>query len=118
MSISKISGVLWDNITKISGISRSLVKKIGRKNTPVDVTCTEIQLSFGINGKSACGGSAESYYLDESTSTDLSRGTLYTVCGQELAPEGFYAEPLSQNNRPQYWQWDGTSLSLIGICGR
>ncbi len=112
MSVSKISGVSWDNITKISGVSKASVKKIGKTNAPVAVTCTEIRLAFGKDGGSACGGSAGVYYLDESTATPLSRGTLYAICGQELALNGFYSDG------SQYWEWDGTSLSLIGNCRR
>jgi len=112
MSISKISGVSWDNITKISGVSKASVKKIGKTNAPVAVTCTEINLAFGRDGRTACSEIPTTYYLDESTANILSRGTLYTLCGEELAPEGFYSDGT------QYWEWDGTSLSLNGNCRR
>jgi hypothetical protein len=112
MSISKISGVLWDNISKLLGVDKSSIIKVGNISASVSVTCTEINLAFGRDGRTACSEIPTTYYLDESTANILSRGTLYTLCGEELAPEGFYSDGA------QYWQWDGTSLSLIGECRR
>lgn len=112
MSISKISGILWENISKIANTSRANIAKVGGKDTPPSITCIEVNLAFGRDGSTACGGISTTYYLDESTATITSLGTLYNICGGELAGEGFYSDG------SEYWEWDGTSFKLIGPCRR
>lgn len=113
MSISKISGILWENISKITNISRANIAKVGGKDTPPSITCIEVNLAFGRDGSTACGGISTTYYLDESTATKGSDGTLYTgSCGGNLADLGYYSDG------SEYWEWDGTSFILIGPCRR
>jgi len=112
MSISKISGVLWENISKITSTPRLNIAKVGNKDVPNSITCKEINLAYGRDGASACDGRPETYYLDESTKTDISMGTLYTTCGDRIAPVGFYSDGI------EYWQWDGKDLTMGGFCKR
>lgn len=112
MSISKISGVLWENVSKLASTSRANIAKVGNKDVPSSITCKEINLAYGKDGASACGGRPETYYLDESTKTVMSMGTLYTTCGDRIAPIGFYSDG------KEYWEWDGRDLTLGGNCRR
>jgi hypothetical protein len=112
MSISKINGVLWENISKILNSERVNIKNIISIKTPVSIKCTEVMLAYGRDGSSACGGKPTTYYLDESTVTVLSRGTLYSICGTKLAPIGYYSDGVD------IYEWDGVSFDTIGACRR
>jgi hypothetical protein len=112
MSISKINGVLWENISKILNSERANTKNVISIKASVSVKCTEVMLAYGRDGSSACGGNPITYYLDESTATVSSIGTLYSICGTKLTQGGYYSDGR------KYWEWNGTSLSLIGECRR
>jgi hypothetical protein len=104
MSISKISGVDYNIITSIGGISKENISSIGGTIVPPIITCEEITLKYNVSQDAVCRSSDSTYFIDEST--------LYLTCGDELAPIGYYS------NGVDIYEWDGVSFDTIGLCRR
>jgi hypothetical protein len=104
--VTRISGVLFELITKIGPKAKSAITKIGGKTKPP--TCTRYEFGYNSRGsREACRAiSSATYYHDETN------GTLYSdSCGGTEAADGYYA------NGDGYRQYTGGSLSgVIGTC--
>lgn len=118
--MSKVSGVLVENISKILGVSSNLIKFIGPINTldlpgwPGDVpTCTSLTFAYGPAPGFACGGSSEFYDFDITNNLIYQ----YGYCGNSeyYAAFGFYV-----NDDGNIYLWadskGGPSWSYIGNC--
>jgi hypothetical protein len=114
MRISKISGVDYNIITSIGGISKENISSIGGTIVPPIITCEEIKLRYNVSQDAVCRSSDSTYFIDESTATNTnqSMGTLYSVCGSDLAPIGFYS------NGTYIYEWDGISFIMVSSCRR
>ena len=112
MAITKISGVLFELITKIGPKAKSDVTKIAGKDKPAaGPTCTQITFGFHYRfPRDACSnfnaGETAVYYHDETN------GTLYSdSCGGTEALDGYYA------NGDGYRQYTrGTLSGVIAPC--
>jgi hypothetical protein len=95
--MSKVSGVLVENISKILGVSSNLIKFIGPINTldlpgwPSGGGCETLSLGYtsGPPPPQACTNPRNEYQFDTNTSILYDVGEL---CGGELAPDGFYSD--------------------------
>lgn len=113
MSFTNISGVPFDSITGISGIHIDVIRTIFNDiRIPPRITCTEVMFGYSTRQDEVCGSRSNLYYLDRSTSTTQSLGTLYLECGDRLAPFGFYS------NGSEIYEWDGNELITISSCRR
>jgi hypothetical protein len=106
MSISKISGVDYNIITSIGGISKESISSIGVTIVPPIITCEEITLKYNVSQASVCGSRDSTYFIDESS------GILYNECGGKLAPIGYYSDGVD------IYKWDGVSFDTVGLCRR
>jgi hypothetical protein len=106
--VTRISGVLFESISKVGPTAKSAITKIGGTITPP--TCTEYE--FGYNSREsrgACRATVSAIYYHDETS-----GTLYSdKCGGTEAADGYYA------NRDGYREYIGrdTGGELSGILG-
>jgi hypothetical protein len=105
--VTRISGVLFELITKIGPKAKSAITKIGGKTKPP--TCTKYEFGYGRReSREACRAAVSAtYYYDETS------GTLYSdSCGGTEAPDGYYA------NGDGYREYTGGELSgILGDCG-
>lgn len=113
-NITKISGVLYSNITRIGPKLKADVQRVvGRDRPPTSPTCTEYTFGYSRNSSSeacsnAAAGSTGTYYHDEST------GTLYSdSCGGTQAAGGFYADSNGYRSNVR-----GTLSEPLGSCRR
>jgi len=109
MSINNVGGILWSEISKIMEVNKNSVVRIMNNSTESE-GCVELNLSYGRDGQTACGGVLSVYYLDTSLSTPTSLGVLYMVCNDKVALEGYYSDGID------YWSWNGFDFTYIGRC--
>lgn len=101
----KILGILWDEITNIMSVDKlDIINVMG--SIPPSIECRELSLIYSEDIRGACFGDFEKYYLDNSS------GVLYSICGEELAPAGYYSDGVD------IVEWDGADITHIGSCGR
>jgi hypothetical protein len=118
--MSKVSGVLVENISKVLGVSANLIKFIGPINTldlpgwPGNLpTCTSLTFSFGPAPGVACAGSSAFYDFDVTNNLIYQPG--YCGNSEYYAAFGFYV-----NENSDIYEWaggkEGPVWSYIGSC--
>jgi hypothetical protein len=105
--ITKVSGVLFESISKVGPTLKSSISKISGKTTPPAITCVEYTFIYADNVKVICSAKETSTYYHDETS-----GTLYSEsCGGTEAEVGYYRDD------DGYREYTGGSLSkVLGTC--
>jgi len=112
MGIQNISGVDFSLITGISGVNIGRLSFISDVRIPPRIVCVDLRLRYDQSIDRVCSANESVYYLDESTSSNQSMGTLYSTCSDRLANIGFYS------NGTDIYEWDGVSFITIDRCRR
>ena len=105
--VTRISGVLFELITKIGPKAKSAITKIGGKTKPPAITCVEYTFMYTADEGEICEDLKTSTYFHDETN-----GTLYSdSCGGTEAEVGYYRDD------DGYRQYTGGSLSgVLGTC--
>ena len=105
--ITKVSGVLFESISKVGPTLKSSISKISGKTTPPAITCVEYTFMYAADEEEICEDLRTSTYFHDETS-----GTLYSdICGGTEADVGYYLDSSG------YRQYTGGSLSkVLGEC--
>jgi hypothetical protein len=105
--VTRISGVLFESITKVGPTAKSAITKIGGTTTPPAITCVEYTFIYTADVEDICDETRTSTYFHDETN-----GTLYNdICGGTEADVGYYRDG------DRYREYTGGSLSgVIGRC--
>ena len=105
--ITKVSGVLFESISKVGPTLKSSISKISGKTTPPAITCVEYTFMYAADEEEICEDLKTSTYFHDETN-----GTLYSdSCGGTEAEVGYYRD------RSEYREYIGGSLSsVLGRC--
>jgi hypothetical protein len=105
--ITKVSGVLFESISKVGPTLKSSISKINGKTTPPAITCVEYTFIYATAQRDICSARETSTYFHDETS-----GTLYSEsCGGTEAEVGYYRDD------DGYREYTGGSLSgVLGTC--
>jgi hypothetical protein len=105
--ITKVSGVLFESISKVGPTLKSSISKISGKTTPPAITCVEYTFMYVADEGEICEDLQTSTYFHDETN-----GTLYSdICGGTEAEVGYYRDG------KEYREYIGGSLSsVLGRC--
>ena len=105
--VTRISGVLFELITKVGPTPKSAITKIGGKTTPPAITCVEYTFIYASDVEEICNEERTATYFHDETN-----GTLYNdICGGTEADVGYYRDD------DGYREYAGGSLSkVLGTC--
>jgi hypothetical protein len=105
--VTRISGVLFESISKVGPTAKSAITKIGGTITPPAITCVEYTFIYTADVEDICDETRTSTYFHDETN-----GTLYNdICGGTEADVGYYRDG------DRYREYTGGSLSgVIGRC--
>jgi len=105
--ITKVSGVLFESISKVGPTLKSSISKISGKTPPPAITCVEYTFIYATAQRDICSARETSTYFHDETS-----GTLYSdICGGTEAEVGYYRD------NAEYREYIGGSLSsVLGRC--
>jgi len=105
--ITKVSGVLFESISKVGPTLKSSISKISGKTPPPAITCVEYTFMYAADEGEICEDLKTSTYFHDETN-----GTLYSdSCGGTEAEVGYYRDD------DGYREYTGGSLSsVLGRC--
>ena len=114
MAITKISGVPWANLAKVSGIAKASISNIGGATSPPSVNCIPFPLGYS-DGRNqppedACTARPRFYEFDDVNELLYESGG----CGVTFAVAGYY----SDGAIIYFWGAFAGSWVVVQPCGR